>query len=89
MLTPSGSVRDSSRSRSSWRRPSAPARRSFRRRFRLVWEIDPEARTVQVYTAAASPDRELTGADTLDEGEVLPGFTLTVADLFAELDRQG
>jgi Uma2 family endonuclease len=56
---------------------------------RLVWEIDPEARTIQVYTQAAASDRVLAGADTLDGGAVLPGFTLAVADLFAELDRQG
>jgi Uma2 family endonuclease len=56
---------------------------------RLVWEIDPEARTVQVYTQPAAPDRGLTVADTLDGGAVLADFTLAVADLFAELDRQG
>jgi Uma2 family endonuclease len=56
---------------------------------RLVWEIDPEPRSVQVYTRPAAGDRVLTGADLLDGGAVLPGFTLAVADLFAELDRQG
>jgi Uma2 family endonuclease len=55
---------------------------------RLVWEIDPEARTVVVYT---SPTHAVTLglADTLDGGLVLPGFTLPVQELFAELDRQG
>jgi Uma2 family endonuclease len=54
----------------------------------LVWEIDPRKRTVRVYTA---PNRSttLTAADTLDGGAVLPGFTLPLADLFAELDRHG
>jgi Uma2 family endonuclease len=54
----------------------------------LVWEIDPEKRTVIVYT---SPTQSTTlGAnDTLDGGSVLPGFALPVAHLFAELDRQG
>lgn len=54
---------------------------------RLVWIVDPRARTVAVYT---SPDASVTlDADqTLDGGAVLPGFTLSLGDLFAELDRQ-
>ncbi len=54
----------------------------------LVWEVDPDARTVSVYTAPEGPT-VLTEADTLDGGSVLPGFTLPLRDLFAELDRQG
>ena len=55
---------------------------------RLVWEIDPDQRTVSVYTGPVAVVI-LTAADTLDGGAVLPGFTLAVRDLFAELDRQG
>lgn len=60
----------------------------FQAGVRLVWEIDPVSRTVVVYT---KPDkgRTLTEADTLDGGDVLPGFTLPVRDVFAELDRHG
>jgi Uma2 family endonuclease len=54
----------------------------------LVWEIDPAARTVAVYTAADQATT-LWEKDTLDGGAVLPGFTLSVKELFAELDRQG
>jgi Uma2 family endonuclease len=54
----------------------------------LVWEVDPNARTVSVYTAPEGPT-VLTEADTLDGAAVLPGFTLHLRDLFAELDRQG
>jgi Uma2 family endonuclease len=52
---------------------------------RLVWEIDPEARTAVVYTA---PDTstELDENGVLDGGDVLPGFTLPLCNLFAELD---
>jgi Uma2 family endonuclease len=55
---------------------------------RLVWEIDPRTRTVQVYT---SPDESFTLAatDTLEGGAVLPNFHLPLPELFAELDRQG
>ncbi len=55
---------------------------------KLVWEIDPNARTVTVYTSVTDVTT-LTAADTLDGGPVLPGFTLSLQDLFAELDRHG
>jgi len=55
---------------------------------RLVWLVDPEARTVEVYT-----DRDQSTVrhevDTLEGGAVLPGFALPLCELFAELDRQG
>jgi Uma2 family endonuclease len=55
---------------------------------RLVWLIDPKARTVAVYTA---PEQfaVLEETDTLDGAPVLPGFTLPLPELFGELDRQG
>ena len=55
---------------------------------RLVWIADPVARTVRVFTG---PDAEttLTRADTLDGGDVLPGFTLSLAVWFGDLDRHG
>jgi len=56
---------------------------------RLVWEVDPAARTVQVYTAPEAAAAVLTEGDTLDGGGVLIGFRLPLATLFAELDRQG
>lgn len=55
---------------------------------RLVWEIDPRARTVRVYTSETA-FTDLTATDTLDGGTVLPGFTLPLNQLFAELDRHG
>jgi Uma2 family endonuclease len=54
----------------------------------LVWEIDPRARTV-VVSSPATQAITLTEANTLDGGTVLPGFTLPLRQLFAELDRQG
>lgn len=60
----------------------------FQAGVRLVWEIDPVARTVTVYTSPmASTVR--TESDSLDGGEVLPGFALSLASLFAELDVRG
>jgi Uma2 family endonuclease len=49
---------------------------------RLVWYVDPRARTVRVHTAA---DRSvlLDEGQTLEGGHVLPGFALPLAQLFA------
>ena len=55
---------------------------------RLVWEVDPRSRTVIAYDAAGRSTL-LDRTQTLDGGEVLPGFALSLADLFAELDRSG
>lgn len=51
---------------------------------KLVWYIDPRKQTIQVFTA---PDesRTLSERDTLDGGDILPGFRLVVRDLFAEV----
>ncbi|MBA3416853.1 MAG: Uma2 family endonuclease [Chloroflexia bacterium] len=52
---------------------------------RLVWIFDPNREAVTVHT----PDRvarTLLVGDTLDGGDVLPGFSLPVAELF---DRPG
>ena len=48
---------------------------------KLVWIIDPDARTVAVFTDPTT-HTVLTATDTLDGGAVLPGFTLPLADLF-------
>lgn len=48
---------------------------------RLVWLIDPETRTVTVYPGTIR-GTELDESDTLDGGEVLPGFTVPVSYLF-------
>jgi Uma2 family endonuclease len=54
---------------------------------RLVWLVDPEKRIVDVYTA---PDQvvRLTGGQSLDGGDVLPGFGLPLKELF-ELPGSG
>lgn len=78
VLSPSNTKREMERKREDY----------FRSGVRLVWEIDPRARTARAYTAL-DQFRDLTAADTLTGDPVLPGFTLPLADLFAELDRHG
>ena len=60
----------------------------FQAGVRLVWIIDPDPRTVAVYTA---PEQFTTlgEKDTLSGGDVLPGFTLPLQQLFPELDITG
>jgi Uma2 family endonuclease len=55
---------------------------------RLVWYIDPRSRAARAYTA---PDtyQELTDRGILSGGDVLPGFELSLAELFAEIDLPG
>jgi Uma2 family endonuclease len=57
----------------------------FNHGVRLVWVIEPELRTVEVY-AALDQDTRLTRTDTLTGEPVLPGFTLSLRSFFAELD---
>jgi Uma2 family endonuclease len=59
-------------------------REYFQAGVRLVWYIDPRTKSARVFTA---PDAvTLIGEDgLLDGGEVLPGFQLRLADLFAQV----
>ena len=54
----------------------------------VVWQIDPNARIVEVYT---TPEQSTVLRETqiLAGGTALPGFVLPLHELFAELDRQG
>ena len=54
----------------------------------LVWQVDPDTRTVEVFMA---PDQStvLHEAQTLEGGTVLPGFTLPLQEFFGSLDRRG
>jgi Uma2 family endonuclease len=53
----------------------------FARGTRLVWEVDLRRRTVTVYTSATDGET-LSETDSLDGGDVLPGFRLPLVDLF-------
>ena len=53
---------------------------------RLVWMVDPIARSIDVYTGIEQ-SITLREGQTLDGGAVLPGFTLKLTALFAELDE--
>jgi len=78
VLSPSNTRREMERKR----------REYFQSGTQLVWIVDLDLRTVDVYTPAA-PDSPTTllQHETLSAGEVLVGFTLPLGELFAELDR--
>ena len=52
----------------------------------LAWVVNPKSKTAKVYTA---PDRftELTGRGVLKADPVLPGFTVSLAEVFGLLKR--
>ncbi len=49
----------------------------------VVWVVNPDAQRVTVHRPDAAP-RTYGIEETLDGGSVLPGFTLSVRDIFAE-----
>jgi Uma2 family endonuclease len=49
---------------------------------KMVWLVFPDKRLVEVYTL--DEELVLTEADTLSGGDVLPGFTLPVRDIFID-----
>lgn len=50
---------------------------------RMLWVVSPRLRTITVYRSRIDIET-LTENDTLDGGEVVPGFKLPVAEIFAE-----
>jgi Uma2 family endonuclease len=64
---------------------AAKARRYLAGGTRLVWVIWPERAQVDIWRAGATaPLRTLAGGDTLDGADVVLGFALPVADIFAD-----
>jgi Uma2 family endonuclease len=53
-----------------------------------VWMVYPKNRTIVVYGQSGQP-ATLGESDTLHGDGPLAGFSLSISDLFAELDRQG
>lgn len=51
---------------------------------REVWVIDPEKRSLSIHQQDA-PNFRLTESDTLTQRDVLPGFSCSVAELFADI----
>lgn len=78
VLSPSNRKKEMSRKRTEY----------FSAGTRLVWQVDPVKRTVQVFHQPEDPVT-LRESDELTGNDVVPGFKLQLKDLFAQLDRQG
>lgn len=52
---------------------------------RLVWFVNPRKRTVEIFTARES-STTLRENETLTGGKVLPGFSLPLTELFADVE---
>lgn len=55
---------------------------------RLVWYIDPAIRGARVYSSPTEME-EIRGDGVLDGRDILPGFRLSLQELFTRADRQG
>jgi Uma2 family endonuclease len=55
----------------------------FKAGTRLVWYVDPVRREATVFTSVTE-SRLVTDEESLDGGDVLPGFSLSMRDLFSE-----
>ncbi|HET6576436.1 MAG TPA: Uma2 family endonuclease [Fimbriiglobus sp.] len=62
-------------------------REYFQAGVKLVWEIDPQTRAANVYTAVDKMTPVPVGG-TLDGGSVLPGFQLSLKAVFDRAERQ-
>lgn len=60
----------------------------FQAGVRLVWYVEPNTRTATAYESTRRPVK-IPSDGNLDGGNVLPGFTLSLRQLFEEADRQG
>ena len=57
----------------------------FENETQLVWVIHPDEKYALVYHSP-EPDRFLRSMDALEGEEILPGFSVLIADLFEEWD---
>jgi Uma2 family endonuclease len=59
----------------------------FRAGVKLVWEIDPETRSAKEFTRP-NTSTTIPADGALDGGEVLPGFTLSLREVFDRAERR-
>ncbi len=78
ILSPSNTLKEMKRKR----------REYFAGGARLVWQVDPEEQTVEVFTAPEE-STVVTAEQTLDASPVLPGFTVSIAQWFARAGQRG
>jgi Uma2 family endonuclease len=55
---------------------------------RLVWVVYPRLRQLHAHTSPTASPRIFTDTDTLDSGDVLPGFSVPMAGLFPAMEPE-
>jgi Uma2 family endonuclease len=68
-------------------RMALKARRWLERGVRRVWVVWPRRRQIDVWQPGATKPRTLTAADMLDGDDVVPGFSIAVAQVCPERPR--
>jgi Uma2 family endonuclease len=58
------------------------AQRCLDRGVSLVWVIWPDHRELDIWTPGATEPRTLQGDDTLDGGDIVPGFSLALSQIW-------
>ncbi len=66
-----------------WRELRAKAARYLEYGSAMVWLVDPRRQTLELHLPDAAPQR-LSGNDVVEGGDVLPGFRVTVSELFPD-----
>jgi Uma2 family endonuclease len=77
ILSPANTVREMERKRRDY----------FAGGTRLIWIVHPDTRTVDVYLPGRNEPAILGEKDSLDGFDVLPGFSHSIAAIFAEAER--
>jgi Uma2 family endonuclease len=62
-------------------------REYFQSGTRLAWTIDPPTRTAAIYHRPEQPARTIQETESLDGGEVLPGFNMPLTEAFRGVPR--
>jgi Uma2 family endonuclease len=60
----------------------------FQAGVRLVWYIEPRGRSAMVYASAEDQGTRHAETEPLSGADVLPGFTLSLAEIFQQADSQ-
>ncbi len=55
----------------------------------FVWLVEPKTRTITIHDRDEPEARAFSGSDAIVLNKVLPGFRITPAEFFDELDEQG
>jgi len=77
ILSPANTVREMERKRQDY----------FAGGTRMIWIVHPDTRTVDVYLPGQTEPAVLGDKDSLDGFDVLPGFSHSIAAIFAEAQR--